>query len=310
MDTSQATIRAAYAECRALVRRHYENFPVASLLVPRGKRDALAAIYAFARVADDFADEPVENGGPPTPAARLAALAAWRAQLQECLELRVSPRHPVFIALRHASTTCHLNPANFSRLLDAFERDARQNTHPDFASVLDYCTCSANPVGRLVLELFGAATPRWIAWSDAICTGLQLANFWQDVAIDLARDRIYLPLDELESFGLSAEQLRQLARGEGREDWQRWQRLMQFQIGRTVGFFEQGLPLVLEAPRALRLQLRLTWLGGVRILEKIAEAEGDVFRRRPKLGAGDAAGLLLRLLPGRQMRYAPSPRGT
>lgn len=288
-----------------MARRHYENFPVASLLVAPGRRDALAAIYAFARVADDYADEPAENGGPPTPAARLAAIAAWRDQLQECLQPQAAPRHPVFIALRHAAATYNLSAVNFSRLLDAFERDVRQNTHPDFASVLDYCTCSANPVGRLVLELFGAATPRLNAWSDAICTGLQLVNFWQDVAIDLARDRIYLPQDELEAFGLSVDRLRELERGEAEEDRPRWRRLMQFQIERTVKFFEEGLPLTGEAPGPLRLQLRLTWLGGVRILEKIVEADGDVFRRRPKLGARDAAGLMLRLLTGRRLRFSP-----
>ncbi|MGA2632566.1 MAG: squalene/phytoene synthase family protein, partial [Terriglobia bacterium] len=187
MDQSSATIRAAYVECRKLARRHYENFPTASLLVPRDKRDALAAIYAFARYADDVADEPGVEG-------RLESLAEWRVKLEECFVgahrdapllggSRTAPtstvNHPVFIALRDSAARFQLSQVHFENLLRAFEQDVTVNRHKDFASLLAYCTCSANPVGRLVLELFGHRDEELFALSDLICTALQLANFWQ-----------------------------------------------------------------------------------------------------------------------------------
>jgi phytoene synthase len=291
MANPARTIRAAYAECRRLARRHYENFPTASLLVPRDKRDALAAIYAFARYADDLADEPGVEG-------RLERLAEWREKLGQCYvgePLHGAPEggprgpsptepqvsHPVFIALRDTVTKFQLSQDHFGNLLRAFEQDVVVNRHTDFSSLLAYCSCSANPVGRLVLELFGHRDPELFVLSDHICTALQLTNFWQDVAVDLSRDRIYLPLEDLRRFNYSLDDLRA-----ERVD-ERWRQLMAFEISRTREFFEKGQSLPERVVSELRRQLRLTWLGGMTILARVESAGYDVFRRRPALSWWD-----------------------
>jgi len=279
MQEPSPTTRAAYSECRKLSRRHYENFPTASLLVPREYREALAAIYAFARYADDIADEPGVEG-------RLDQLADWRQKLTDCYAGKAD--HPVFIALGDAAERWQLSEIHFQNLLRAFEQDVTVNRHKDFASLLSYCTCSANPVGRLVLELFGHRDFFLFELSDNLCTALQLANFWQDVETDLARDRIYLPLDDMAQFGYSLDDLK------ARRADDRWRKLMASEVAQTRGFFEKGLPLTELVRTDLRLQLRLTWLGGTEILSKIQKAEYDVFRRRPKLGKWDFVRLYLR----------------
>jgi phytoene synthase len=278
MDQSER-IRAAYAECRRLARRHYENFPVASRLVPRDKRDALAAIYAFARYADDLADEPGVEG-------RLEKIAAWRELLRECFSGQV--QHPVFLALHDSVRRFDLSFEHFENLLRAFESDVGVDRHQDFSSVLAYCACSANPVGRLVLELFGHREPGLFALSDCLCTALQLTNFWQDVAVDLERGRIYLPLEDLQRFNYTLDDLRA-----GRVD-DRWHELLKFEIARTRQLFEQGKALPNRVAPELRLQLRLTWLGGMTILRKIESVGYDVFRRRPSLSKLDFVQLYFR----------------
>lgn len=272
MNVEPPTIRAAYAECQRLARRHYENFPTASFLVPRDKRDALAAIYAFARHADDLADEPGIEG-------RLEQLAEWRQKLQECYKGKAE--HPVFIALRDTIEKFRLSQENFENLLRAFESDVCVNRHNDFSSLLVYCTFSANPVGRLVLELFDHREPELWALSDHICTALQLTNFWQDVAVDLERDRIYLPLEDLACFHYTLADLC----GQRVDD--RWRRLLVFQIERTREFFARGQALPEKVRPELRRQLRLTWLGGMAVLSKIEAVGYDVFRARPSLGMAD-----------------------
>ena len=279
MDYSDPTIRQAYEYCRRRARRHYENFPVASYLVRRPQRDALAAVYAFARYADDVADEPGVEG-------RLEALADWGQKLRDCDAGKAD--HPVFIALRDTVARFQLSFENFENLLRAFEQDVQVNRRPDFASLLAYCTCSANPVGRLVLELFGHRDPELFTLSDHICTALQLTNFWQDVAIDLERNRIYLPLEDLQRFGYSLEDLRA-----ERVD-ERWCNLLAFEIARTRELFEHGKPLTERVVPTLRRQLRLTWLGGMTILAKIEAVGYDVFRRRTALGHWDFLRLYLR----------------
>ena len=278
MKSLSPDLRAAYAECQRLARRHYENFPVASLLVPRDRRDALAAIYAFARAADDFADEPGVKG-------RLELLAGWRRRLYECAEGEASD--PVFLALGDAIRTYNLSLVNLDNLLRAFEADVQQNRHQDFASLIHYCQYSANPVGRLVLELFGHREPELIACSDNICTALQLTNFWQDVQIDLERDRIYLPLEDLARFNISLPDLQRWGlenqREAGPELDNRWRDLMALEAGRTWEFFGKGKPLPEKVVPELRRQLRLTWLTGTAILARIESVNYDVFRRRPKL---------------------------
>ncbi len=284
MTLSESSVRSAYAQCRRLAQRHYENFPVASRLVPPDKRDALAAIYAFARAADDFADEPNQGG----PEARLGSLESWRRQLDECYDPARAPANPVFVALRDAIQRFGLSQSNFENLISAFEQDVRVSRYSDFDSVLDYCRRSANPVGRLVLELFGHRQAELVGFSDGICTALQLSNFWQDVAVDLEKDRVYLPLDDLDRFGYSLADL-----GDHRVD-PRWRRLLEFEIGRTRELFRSGLPLTERVDPALRRQLRITWLGGNRILDKIEAVRYDVFHRRPQLGVVDFVRLFLR----------------
>ncbi len=322
------SVSAAYAECWRLARWHYENFPVASYLVPRAKRNALAAIYAFARCADDFADEPgVER--------RLEALADWRQRLRECYRgdsqgvsvlpgwpadsrakgpdgpggLQPFSRDSVFIALGDAVREFGLSEAHFENLLRAFELDVRVNRHRDFESLLAYCACSANPVGRLVLELFGHREEELFALSDSICTALQLANFWQDVAVDLERDRIYLPMEDLARSNITLAEVEAMKLSGSRNSPgdvrslaadDRWRRLMAFEVQRTRELFERGRPLPERVTPELRHQLRLTWLGGMTILEKIEAARYDVFRHRPKLTRTDVLRLYLRA------RRAPS----
>ena len=268
MPASESELRAAYAECQRLASRHYENFPTASYLVPRDKRDALAAVYAFARYADDVADEPgVEN--------RLEKLADWRAKLAASYAGQID--HPVFLALQDSAQRFGLSRENFEKLLRAFESDVVVNRHANFDSLLAYCTFSANPVGRLVLELFDYRDPHFFELSDHICTALQLTNFWQDVAIDFSRDRIYLPQEDMARFGYTLDDLRA-----GSCDT-RWRELLAFEIVRTRELFERGRALPEEVHARLRTQLRLTWLGGMEILARIEAVAYDVFRRRPSL---------------------------
>lgn len=284
-------IKLAYAECRTISRRHYENFPTASRLVPREKRDALAAIYAFARAADDYADEP----GQGSPEDRLRLIGAWRKRLVDCVSGPLDGiDHPVFLALGDSIHRYSLSLENLDNLLRAFEQDAVNGRHKNFNSLLSYCTCSANPVGRLTLELFNYRDAGLFRLSDFICTALQLTNFWQDVAIDLARDRVYLPLDDLAAFGLDLAAIREFAASKLPITDIRWHRLMAFEVERTANLFEQGRPLPERVGRELRRQLRLTWLGGTTILGKIEAAGFDMFHRRPSLHLWDFARLYLR----------------
>lgn len=284
-------IKLAYAECLAASRRHYENFPTASRLVPRGKRDALAAIYAFARAADDFADEP----GQGTPEDRLRLIGDWRARLLECASRPLDQiQHPVFLALGDSIRRYRLSVENLDNLLRAFEHDAATQRHQSFDQLLSYCACSANPVGRLTLELFDYRDEELFALSDFICTALQLANFWQDVAVDLARDRVYLPLDDLDAAGLDVDALRAFSASKQPVEDARWIRLMRQETERTACLFEQGRALPDRVGSDLRRQLRITWLGGTTILQKISAVRFDVFHRRPSLRAWDFARLYLR----------------
>jgi squalene synthase HpnC len=261
--------------CARLTREHYENFPVASRLLPASIRPAVQAIYAFARMADDFADEEVHEGR------RLERLEEWGRLLEDCF--RGEAVHPVFIALREAIRRHGLPPEPFRDLLQAFRLDVTERRHPDFASVLAYCRLSANPVGRLVLHLFGHRDARLRGWSNAICTALQLSNHWQDVAIDIARDRIYLPADDCERLGVTEDDLR---RGKVTENFRV---LMGEMIARTRDIFDAGRPLCDAVRGRLRWELKLTWLGGRRVLDRIEAAGYDVFARRPRLGVRDAA---------------------
>ena len=255
---------------------HYENFPVASLLLPAAARGPVALIYRFARSADDFADE-----GDDAPEVRLEKLNGYRKQLD-------APTEPFFDEIQRTVRVHGLPLQLFRDLLDAFSQDVVKKRYAGYAELLDYCRRSANPVGRLLLHVFKRTTDSELAQSDAICTALQLVNFWQDVEIDFAKGRIYLPQDEMARFGVTERHL-----AEKRCD-ERFRALMKFEAERTRELMLSGAPLGRALPGRFGLEIRATVQGGLRILEKLGAAGYDVFRRRPVLRALDWPLLLLR----------------
>jgi phytoene synthase len=244
---------------------HYENFPVASLLLPAPLREPVAVIYRFARSADDVADE-----GDAPRERRLEKLDDYRRQLD-------APSDPLLRDVARIARQHCLPLPLFRDLLDAFSQDVVKTRYATFAQVLDYCRRSANPVGRLLLHLFKRTSATEFRQSDAICTALQLINFWQDIAIDFAKDRIYLPQDEMARYGVSE---RDVAEQRCEEPWRR---LMDFQIQRSRALMLSGAPLGRSLPGRPGLEIRATVQGGLRILEKIERTGCDVFRRRPML---------------------------
>lgn len=264
---------------------HYENFPVASVLLPHPLREPVAAIYGFARSADDIADE-----GEQPPARRLEQLDAYRREL-DAIEAGRPTAHPVFRRLRPVIAAHGLPLALFHDLLDAFAQDVAKDRYADYGELLDYCRRSANPVGRLLLRLFRQDSGANPARSDAICTALQLINHWQDVAVDLkknTRGRIYLPQDDLARFGVSEAQLQA-----GRVD-PAFRALMAFQVQRARALMFSGAALGRDLPGRIGLEIRAIVAGGLRILRKIEAVDYDVFRRRPQLTPWDAPALVWR----------------
>ena len=263
---------------------HYENFPVASLLVPARLREAVGVIYRFARTADDFADE----GGAP-PAERLASLQAYRDELERI----GSGKEAATLLFRDVARIVRdheLPLAPFYDLLSAFSQDVVKTRYACFEELLDYCSRSANPVGRLMLHLFGAADAPSLRQSDAICSSLQLINFWQDVAIDWKKDRAYLPLDEMAHFGVTEAHI-----GQSLSD-AAWRELITFQMDRTRSMMKTGAPLGRALPGRFGLEIRITIHGGLAILDKLESANCDMFRHRPVLRWHDWPFLFLRAL--------------
>ena len=279
------TVDQSFRYCEELTYGHYENFPVASFLIPKKKRRFVAAIYAFARTADDFADEPGMEQEE-----RMRKLIEWEEELAECY--KGSANREIFIALRETVQQNDIPQDLLVRLLSAFKSDVTTRRYATFGDVLRYCTNSANPVGRLVLMLFGYRDEQLFQYSDHICTALQLANFWQDVTVDLDKDRMYLPLEDIRRFSVTEQEL--FSRSFTPAVWS----LMEFQVKRTREFFEKGKPLLDAVGRDLKLELRLTWRGGMKILRKIENAGYDVFGERPTLSKKDKLGLLIRSLVG------------
>ncbi len=263
---------------------HYENFPVASVLLPRALRRPVASIYAFARSADDFADE-----GDFPQAERLANLDRYRSELQR-IEAGQSPTLPLFSTLAAVIVEWSLPLRPFYDLLDAFSQDVVKARYANFGEVMHYCSRSANPVGRLMLHLYGAARPENLAQSDAICSALQLINFWQDVEIDFRKDRIYLPQDELARFSVSEAQI-----GRAEAD-DRWRELMAFQVSRARALMLSGAPLAARLPGRIGLELRMIVQGGLRVTDKLAACRYDIFRDRPVLKPLDWPLMLVRAL--------------
>ncbi len=261
---------------------HYENFPVASILMPPRLRRPVALIYRFAREADDFADE-----GDLQPAQRLALLDSFNHQLDR-IQAGEPPTIPWFADLAGIVREHTLPLQLFRDLLSAFSQDVVKARYPNYAEVLDYCRRSANPVGRLLLVLYGAATPQNNAWSDAICSSLQLINFWQDVAIDHRKNRIYFPQDEMIQYGITEAHIAS-AKPNGR-----WHEFMRFQVNRTRAYLHSGAPLGRVLKGRLGLEMRMIIAGGDRILTKIENVDYDVFRRRPVLKPHDWVLMLAR----------------
>lgn len=283
---SDAALERAYADCLHLARTHYENFPVASRLLPRKLRRPIAVIYAFARHADDIADE-----GGLTPEARLAGLREQEAILET-----IAAGHPqdtaLGMALADTVTRYDLPLAPLHDLLSAFRQDVVKTRYADFGEVMDYCRRSANPVGRLLLHLLGDTDPRHLACADAICSALQLINFHQDLHQDYReRNRIYLPQDEMRRFGVTEEHLLE-RRNDGA-----LRHLMQLQYGRAQRLLRAGAPLAKALRGRFGFELRLTVLGAQRVLEHLMR--GDDAFARPRLGPADWAWMFWRAVRGR-----------
>jgi squalene synthase HpnC len=294
MPPTPRTLKSAYAHCVRLTRAHYENFPVASVLVPKPLRGHVCAVYAFARRADDFADEARFSGR------RLARLAAWERQLEAAI--RGEARHPVFVALADTLRAFRLPAEPFRDLLSAFRQDVLKARYRTYADLRDYCRRSADPVGRIVLHLFGYRNPELLPWSDAICTALQLANHWQDVGVDAAKGRIYLPREDMERFGVTEEEVLAGTMSD------RFAELLAFQVARTRALFHEGAPLCDRVDGRLKMELKAIWLGGVGILDAIERAGYDVFSRRPAhSGLGRVRVLRDAVVPGRFRRARAVP---
>jgi squalene synthase HpnC len=278
------SVAAAFAECERIARTHYENFTLGSRLLPRHLRRHIAAIYAFARTADDLADE------EPDAARALAGLDAWERELEACYA--GAPRHPIFVALAKTVREFAIPIEPFRRLLTAFRMDAVFRSPASFADLLHYCAHSANPVGHLVLYLFGYSDGERRARADDICTALQLTNFWQDLAIDLAKGRIYLPREDMERFGYGPDDLAHRAVTPA------FRELMAFECDRTHGLFARGLALTGMLDGSLAREVRLFAGGGMAILDRLEAVGYDAFHARPTLSRRAKLGLVLRTLVG------------
>jgi phytoene synthase len=290
-------LEAAYASCAREARTHYENFPVASRLVPRHMRKHVAAVYAFARAADDFADE-----GHRSADDRHRLLDGWLGRLKDASSnaARATSRplgagepansHEIFAALGATIRDKALPVSLFEDLLSAFRQDVTVTRYAAWVDVMDYCRRSANPVGRLVLRIAGYHDARLDDWSDAICTALQLTNFWQDLTIDFDRGRVYVPEDEMRAHGAIPGDLA------GPAMTPAWTRVVAAAVGRTRALFRAGRPLCDALRGRLGYELRATWLGGTRILDRIEASGYDMIQRRPSLGVADAPWFAWRML--------------
>ncbi len=282
----------AYAACEALARSHYENFPVASRLLPAPMRPHVAAVYAFARVADDIADE-----GTAPAEARLAQLNAWQRRLHAAVAVEATEPAPhehedlILVALAHSIRSLDLPLALFDDLVSAFGQDTMTSRYASWADVFDYCRRSANPVGRLVLRIAGYRDETLDRSSDALCTALQLANFWQDFGRDWRNGRLYVPRAVQASAGASE---RELADAPAGPLTLHWASALEQCVAVTHEQFAAGRAVCDGVRGRLRYELRLTWLGGQRILERVARARRELLTYRPTLGGGDLPVLLWR----------------
>lgn len=267
-------LEKAYLKAQEFTKAHYENFPVISFILPKNLRKHVAVVYQFARKADDIADE-----GTEPPERKLAELEEYRNKFKNCLEKKYADEF--WFALSNTISTKNLTPENFLNLIKAFECDVTKNRFENFSEILDYCSLSANPVGRIILELHDISSPDALKFSDYICTALQLTNFYQDISIDTKNNRIYIPIDELKSFQLSEDDFLNL------QYESTFKNLIEYQVKRTQEFFDKGKPLLQKLPGRLRRQIKWTILGGEAILKKITRIDYRVNDFRPKLNKID-----------------------
>lgn len=277
-DAASVSLAEAEAYCAKLAKTHYENFPLVSWMLPKGLHQHFYNVYAYCRWSDDLGDE--VSGSERS----LELLAWWREQLAACYAGEC--RHPVFVALEKTITAFEIPREPFEDLLSAFEQDQIVTEYDTFAQLRDYCRRSADPVGRLVLYLCREHTSENVAWSDSICTGLQLANFWQDVARDFDIGRVYLPREDRERFGYSDEDLK------ARVTNAAFLELIRFEVDRARDFLTAGLPLVPNLPGRLQVDIELFARGGLKILERIEKIGYRVWETRPVVTKFDAARLL------------------
>lgn len=263
---------------------HYENFPVASIFLPSQLREPIALIYSFARQADDFADE-----GELSQEQRLSLLNNFRDEL-DLVQAYIKPKTDFFATLAHMTKLQKLPLAPFYDLLDAFSQDVTKTRYLNYNEVLDYCRRSANPIGRLLLHLYQANTPKNIELSDNICTALQIINFLQDIAIDFKKNedkqRIYMCQDELAKFGITELQMSAYVNAEQMID-SRWQQFLQFNLQRVSALLHSGKPLGGILKGRIGFEMRMIIAGGERIIAKINKVNGDIFNHRPELNHWD-----------------------
>ena len=286
---SAPSLDEARAWCRRLAESHYENFHVATWFLPRALRPYFHSIYAYCRVADDLGDE-VGN-----TAQSLALLDLWKQELDACYEGRA--RHPVFVALTEAIQECSIPKQPFADLLTAFRQDQTVTRFATMLDLLGYCRYSANPVGRLVLHACGEASEENFRFSDATCSALQLANFWQDVGVDFAKGRVYIPQQDMEFFGVTEATI---AEGEATPEFRA---LMRFEVDFARGRFEEGLTLIERVNRDLAVDIDLFSRGGMEILRAIERCDYDVLSARPAISKAAKVTLGLRAVAGRALPF-------
>ena len=290
------TLDEARVWCQHLSETHYENFHVASWFLPKALRPHFHSIYAYCRVSDDLGDE------VGSTAEALALLDVWGRELDACYEGRA--RHPVFVALAETIRVCAIPKEPFADLLTAFKQDQTVMRYGSMDEVLGYCKYSANPVGRLVLYACGEVSEENFRLSDATCSALQLANFWQDVRVDIAKRRVYLPQDEMRRFGVSDETI---VAGVANPEFRA---LLRYEVDYARSLFEQGLPLIGKVNRELALDLDLFSRGGLEILRAIERCDYDVLSARPAISKPTKIALALRAITGKVFPYLRLGKGS
>jgi squalene synthase HpnC len=285
IPTVAPSLAEARQYCRKLATNHYENFSVATWFLPKRLRQHFYNVYAYCRISDDLGDEVGD------PGASLQLLDAWQQELEACYA--GSPKHPVFVALSETVQAFEIPKHEFSDLLTAFRQDQTVTRYKSFDDLLGYCKNSANPVGHLVLYLCGYKDSERQLLSDFTCTALQLANFWQDVSVDYAKGRIYLPLEDLHRFAVSEDDIAH------RRNTSAFVEMMKFEVERAREWFRQGLPLIQKVSRELAVDIELFSRGGQEILNAIEAQDFAVLGRRPLISKPRKLALVARAALGK-----------